>query len=684
MISPKIIIRLSIIFSALCWITLVVFDLVMLFSSINKMDAGIAQQVPDLLLAMFFVFLFIYYRYKINKAETVNFIDLLWQVFVTGLLATIVSLSITFFFAVLGGSKLATNALLVNFFYHINLGLIAAFLISTYVVWKRLILYQKTRRLLTFWQIFEYSLLASILFSFLDYGLVDTPFIVLLTLLSVLGLVLSFNLKWVAYLNFKQKWKSILLILLVILYLWYFLINLFNFSNKYVLITDLLNNVFILALFTFIFIYAVISLLVILFNLPTSSVFEQKLEEVLNFQRLSQSIQTGQNEDQVYDILMDSSVSAVFASAAWLEIDSKDIELKPKMIVLNLEENDLDRVKQNIEKSKLKLITKDNIGQNNTTMFSGAIKDSEFRSVLIFPLAVKGVETGRLVLLKDVSDGFDKEMHNIIATFVNQACVSIENFQLLNDALTNERYKEELKIAQRVQQALLPESLDHNDDFEIAAFSEAADEVGGDYYDTYRINEHKVAVVIGDVSGKGTSAAFNMSQMKGIFHSLAQLDLSSKDFMVHANNALSRCLEKTSFITLSFFLIDSSKKEVEFTRAGHCPTLYYNYKEGSAEFFKNKGLGLGILRNENFHKYINVNKFTYSPGDVILLYTDGISEARNAKGDEYGLERLQIVLKTHAKQSPREIQQEVIKSLYGHCGRSTLNDDYTALVVKFL
>lgn len=684
MISSKIIIRLSVTLATLCWITLVVFDLVMLFSSINKMEAGIGEQIPDLMLALFFVFLFIYFRFKINKAETVNFIDLLWRVFVTGLLATIVSLSITFFFAVLGSNKLATNALLVNFFYHINLGLIAAFLISTYVVWKRLILYQKSRRLLTVWQIFEYSLLASILFSFLNYRLLDTAFIVVLTLLGLLGLVLSFNLKWVAYLNFKQKWKSILLILLVILYLWYFLINLFNFSNKYILVTDLLNNVFILSLFAFIFSYSVISLLVILFNLPTSSVFEQKLEEVLNFQRLSQSIQTGQNEDQVYDILMDSSVSAVFASAAWLEIDHKDAEIKPKMIIFNLEERDLNRVKQNIEKSKLKPTTQDNIGQTNTTMFSGAIKDADFRSVLIFPLCVKGEETGRLVLLKDVSDGFDKEMHNIIATFVNQACVSIENFQLLNDALTNERYKEELKIAQRVQQALLPESLDHNDDFEIAAFSEAADEVGGDYYDTFRINDHKVAVVIGDVSGKGTSAAFNMSQMKGIFHSLAQLDLSSKDFMIHANNALSRCLEKTSFITLSFFLIDSSKKEVEFTRAGHCPTLYYNAQEATSDYFKNKGLGLGILRNENFHKYIQVNRFNYSKDDVIFLYTDGISEARNLQGEEFGLDRLQHILKENALKSPREIQQSVIKSLYTHCGNSSLHDDYTALVIKFL
>ncbi|MDN4164646.1 PP2C family protein-serine/threonine phosphatase [Cytophagales bacterium LB-30] len=662
---------------------LVVLDLVLLFSNMNNMKSGIRSELPHLLLSLFFVFLFIYYRYIIGKAETVNFIDLLWRVFVTGLLATIVSLAISFLFVLLGNNKISENALLINFFYHINLGLIAAFLISTFVVWKRLILYQKTRKLLLTWQVFEYSLMASILFNFLNFRLLDTSFIVLLVLLVVMGLILSFNLKWVAYLNFKQKWKSILLILLVILYLWYFLINLFNFSTKYVLVNDLLNNIFILALFGFIFLYAVISLLVILFNLPTSSVFEQKLEEVINFQRLSQSIQTGQNEDQVYDILLDSSVSAVFASAAWLELDPSAATPKNRKILFNLDELDCERVQATIEKSKLRLSVTDSIGQSNTSQFSGALKDSSFRSVLIMPLLVKGNETGRLVLLKDVADGFDKEMIDIIGTFVNQACVSIENFQLLNDALKNERYQEELKIAQRVQRSLLPDALDSNPDFDIIAFSEAADEVGGDYYDTYRISPTKIAVVIGDVSGKGTSAAFHMSQMKGIFHSLSQLDMGSKNFLIQANDALSRCLEKSSFITLSYFIIDSESRSVEFARAGHCPTLLYQAANNTADYFQNKGLGLGILRNENFSKYVFVNSFQYQAGDIVVLYTDGITEARNPSLEEFGVERLRKIVQDNHALEAKQIQEQIIQELYAHCGHNVLNDDYTVLVIKF-
>ena len=153
------------------------------------------------------------------------------------------------------------------------------------------------------------------------------------------------------------------------------------------------------------------------------------------------------------------------------------------------------------------------------------------------------------------------------------------------------------------------------------------DEVGGDYYDVYHMDEKRTSLIIGDVSGKGTSAAFHMAQMKGVFQSLVQLDLDPKEFLVHANNALSRCLESTSFITVSFFVIDANEKKVNFARAGHCPSLYYRAETGKTEYFKNRGLGLGILRNFNFHKYVQVNEFSYQAGDVLVLYTDGITEA---------------------------------------------------------
>jgi serine phosphatase RsbU (regulator of sigma subunit) len=217
-------------------------------------------------------------------------------------------------------------------------------------------------------------------------------------------------------------------------------------------------------------------------------------------------------------------------------------------------------------------------------------------------------------------------MTKIVSTFANQAGISIENFRLLEEALQSERYKEELKIAKTVQKSLLPQMLEQDSHFEIAAFSESADEVGGDYYDTLRINAQETSLIIADVSGKGTTAAFHMSQMKGIFHSLAQQAIQPTDFMNRANQALIGCLERGSFISAAFFVIDTETRKVCYSRAGHCPILVHTAETGTTVYLKDRGVALGMVRSD-YCNYIETKEFDFKEGDVIVLYTDGINEA---------------------------------------------------------
>jgi serine phosphatase RsbU (regulator of sigma subunit) len=201
--------------------------------------------------------------------------------------------------------------------------------------------------------------------------------------------------------------------------------------------------------------------------------------------------------------------------------------------------------------------------------------------------------------------------------------------------------------------------LEQDSEFEIAAFSESADEVGGDYYDTLRINAQETSLIIADVSGKGTTAAFHMSQMKGIFHSLAQNCIQPDEFMIRANRALVYCLERGSFISASFFLINTEDKKVRYARAGHCPVLYYTAANNKIEYRKDKGVALGMVRNNSYSNFIEANEFAYAPGDIMVLYTDGVTEAKNTKGDEFGYDRLaEIVLEVCALQ-PRQIQEHL-------------------------
>src|SRR5690606_21665885 len=110
---------------------------------------------------------------------------------------------------------------------------------------------------------------------------------------------------------------------------------------------------------------------------------------------------------------------------------------------------------------------------------------------------------------------------------------------------------------------------------------------------------------------------------------------------------------------------------------------YYNAPKNKAEYFKDKGIALGMVKNRSYSNYIEANEFEYSPGDIMLLYTDGITEAKNSKGEEFGYERLAEVLLEVREASSKEIQDHLIKRLYEFSGTSNINDDYTTMIVKF-
>lgn len=674
--------RSSVTMAVLIWVIATLIRILEILAVKSGVDLEISKYLPILLQDLFYVFILVYYRYKIRTVESGGFVDLLWRVFAIGLVTTVISISIRLFYESIAGSMLAENEFLNTFLYNLNRALISVFLISTFTVWKKLILYQKSRKLVIYWNIFEIAVFASIFFNVTEYNFQQNLiFKILYIIMAIMAIILSGNLKWVAYLNFKQKWKSVLIILLITIYIFYFFNYLYVAPDEALEAFNAIDDLFVIVLFTFLLFYSIFSLLVILFNLPTSSVFEKKVEEAINFQRLSQSIQQGESEDQIFDVLLNSSMNAVYADAGWIEVNmDDDTRIRSK----HISRENLNRVKEQIMVSKNRTVIKNPLmADSDSDRVIVNLKKSNYKSVFVVPLTIQNEVKGFMYLLNEVSDSFNKEMINIINTFASQVSVSVENFRLMGEALLNERYKEELNIAKSVQRALLPKELDHDSAFSIHAFTEAAAEVGGDYYDTFQLSEHRFAIVIGDVSGKGTSAAFHMSQMKGIFQSLVQLDLSAEEFLINANTALSKCLERTSFITLTYFIIDTKERTLEFSRAGHCPTLFYNKEKKEASYFENKGLGLGIIRNSTYKNFIQVNKTSFSKDDILVLYTDGISEASNAEHDEFGYDRMKKLLDQNAHYDPAMIQKVFISKLYEFCGGKDLNDDYTMVVIKF-
>jgi len=305
--SNKAIYRVVMAGSILFWLVMVFSDLAILFSDLRGVQPDVPEFLPHILLDLFTVSVFLYYRLRIERDESLSFSDLLWKVFASGLVATVVSLILRLIVTALGDSRLVSNILFNYLIYQINLSMLLGFLLAAYTGWKRLIIYQKSKWVVQLWTAFDITLVIALISDSLGIGWNSAFQNILAVILALMIIILSANMKWVAYLNFKQKLSSLVITLLIIFYLVYFSFTVVTYSES----ISRVSNAFLsfevhvlnIGLFFFAILYAGFSFLVILFNLPTSSVFEQKLEEVVNFQRLSQSIQTEQNEESVYRIL---------------------------------------------------------------------------------------------------------------------------------------------------------------------------------------------------------------------------------------------------------------------------------------------------------------------------------------------------------------------------------------------
>ena len=130
-------------------------------------------------------------------------------------------------------------------------------------------------------------------------------------------------------------------------------------------------------------------------------------------------------------------------------------------------------------------------------------------------------------------------------------------------------------------------------------------------------------------------------------------------------------------------MIDTKNKKIDFARAGHCPTLFYRKAEKKAIFLENKGLGLGIMRNDTYQNFIETSSMPYEREDILVLYTDGISETKNETNDEFGFDRMSNLLEKNAHYDPVMIQKVFISKLYEFCKNVDLDDDYTMMVIKF-
>lgn len=254
--------------------------------------------------------------------------------------------------------------------------------------------------------------------------------------------------------------------------------------------------------------------------------------------------------------------------------------------------------------------------------------------------------------------------------------------EYVEELAQEERMKQELEIAHRVQQSFLPLKTPEFNNLDISAICQPAFETGGDYYDFIQLDDHRIAVTIGDVSGKGIQAAFYMTFTKGVLHSLCHEIDSPARLLSKANKLFYQNAPRGTFISLVYGIIDIREKTFRFARAGHNPILFKKKNATEVQELQPDGLGLGLAVDQPFDRNIKEMTVAFEAGDVLILYTDGIVEALNAEHEFYGMKRMANQVLKNADRSSRQIVDSLTSEVGDFMGQARQHDDMTLLVVK--
>jgi sigma-B regulation protein RsbU (phosphoserine phosphatase) len=583
------------------------------------------------------------------------------------------------------------------------------FMLLTLRMLRDLVLYKRRRGTERNFYIFIALVLATggstLMLAPLESSVVTT---ILLVLAIVAGVINAFRLSWIVYLTKREKIFN--LIYGFFLFLGFVFLNILIHNTdvkrallyysypleRFVFITGIFGNV-----------YFGMAFISTLFHLPTAEAFERKSSEVTSLHNLSKLVTQVFDFKELVDTVTSMTLQVCEAKSSWLEIihypeeraaqdgSADDIVVHNSLVgnyhvqiaaMRNITRQEIDVLLGSSEQTirdavfeRREPIVIDDIGGD--PRFQHLKKEKSIAgSMVVVPLLSHSGLIGILYATKDPAHGFFKDDVNVISAFADHASVAVENSRLINKSLERERLEREMMLAQDMQRRLLPQTLPRFPTLSIDAMSTPAFEVGGDYYDFVHLGDNRLGIVVGDVSGKGVSAAFYMSEVKGIFQALSRMYPMPRQFMIMANDVLSESIDKRSFVSLIYGIVDVKEGILTLCRAGHCPMLYLN-REG-VSYIRPAGIGMGIGTGDVFARTIEEVTIQLREGDVCVLYTDGVTEARSGE-EEFGYDRLLQVTREAQNCSATEIKDRILNAVRAHLGQETSHDDLTLVVLKW-
>jgi sigma-B regulation protein RsbU (phosphoserine phosphatase) len=309
---------------------------------------------------------------------------------------------------------------------------------------------------------------------------------------------------------------------------------------------------------------------------------------------------------------------------------------------------------------------------------SNSIILSAVRSVMAVPLTLAEQTFGMIYVDNPYDSRFTEEDLQVLTTIAGVASIKIENAKLAEERLEARRLQEELKVASEIQLRLQPACPPPVNGYSICAYSIPSREIGGDYYDYIdRKKQGRMALALGDVSGKGIGAALLMSSLHAALRAQTQTSNPIREMMGHLNAYIAENSPENKFLTLFYSELDPLTGDLYFANAGHNPPILCR-ATGTLERLEATGLPIGILHDATYTE----GCVRLWPGDVLVVYSDGITESVNLADEEFGEERLVTVVQKNLVSSSSKIRDRIDEALSRFVGTAAPVDDMTLLILK--
>ncbi len=300
------------------------------------------------------------------------------------------------------------------------------------------------------------------------------------------------------------------------------------------------------------------------------------------------------------------------------------------------------------------------------------------RTILCMPMKNKDDKIiGVLQLLNKQKGDFTRDDEHFINALSIHASIAIENARLYESEKAYHRMREEVRLAARIQADLLPKVHPEIAGYDVAGTSIPAQVVGGDYFDYIPVDEHQWAVCLGDVSGKGLPASLLMANLQATLRGQTYPGVSVKECLSRSNKLLHRSTSIDKFVTLFYAILDTRTHRLVFSNAGH-DNPYFHSEKNPVQRLSTGGIVLGAIEEFSFEE----SEIAFRPGDLLVIYSDGVADAMNKKEEFFGEERIAETILKYREFSARELMEKILSTVRKFVGKHPQFDDMTLLILK--